>query len=141
MASFIFNGAKAKLGDGSIDWNTDTIKVSLHTSSLTPDKDNDVFFSDIGSEISPVGTYVAGGATLTGTSVTQDNTNDRGVYDANDVQWTGVTSVYRYAIVYKSTGVASTSPVIAVLDYGTDQTVTNAVVDIAWPASGVFSLN
>jgi hypothetical protein len=141
MASFIFNSAKVKLGDGSIDWNTDTIKVSLHTSSLTPDKDADVFFSDIGSEISPSGTYSAGGATLASTTVTQDNTNDRGVYDAADVQWTGVTSVYRYAIVYKSTGVAATSPVIAVLDYGSDQTVTNAVIDIAWPASGVFSLN
>lgn len=140
MASFIFNSAKVKLGDGSIDWNTDTIKVTLHTSSLTPDKDNDVFFSDIGSEIGATGTYSAGGATLTGTAVTQDNTNDRAVYDANDVQWTGVTSAFQYAIIRKDTGVDATSPVIAVLDYGSTQTVTNAVVDIAFPASGVFSL-
>lgn len=140
MASFVYNSGKVKLGDGSIDWDTDTIKVSLHTSTYSPDVDNDVFFSDTSNELSGGG-YTSGGNTLDNCAVTQDNTNDRAIYDADDETFAAFTGTFRYLVVYKDTGVAATSPLICVIDLGSDETITNGSYDITWSAGGVFNLN
>lgn len=141
MASFIYNSAKGKLGDGSIDWNTDTIKMALVTASYTPDQDAHDFFNDVTNEISASGTYTTGGVTLT-CSVTIDNTNNRAIYDATDVSITSFTETFRYGIIYKSTGVSSTSPLIAVIDFtGSNITTTIGTFDVTWSTAGVFNLS
>jgi len=141
MASFIYNSAKGKLGDGSIDWNTDTIKMALVTSSYTPDQDAHDFFNDVTNEIGASGTYSTGGVTLT-CSVTIDNTNNRAIYDAADVSITSFTGTFRYGIIYKSTGVSSTSPLIAVIDFtGSNITTTVGTFDVTWSTGGVFNLS
>ena len=141
MASFIYNSAKGKLGDGSIDWNTDTIKMALVTSTYTPDQDAHDFFNDVTNEIGASGTYSTGGVTLT-CSVTIDNTNNRAIYDAADVSITSFTGTLRYGIIYKSTGVSSTSPLIAVIDFtGSDITTTIGTFDVTWSTGGVFNLS
>ena len=40
MANVIYNSFKSKIMDGSIDLDTDTIKVALVTSSYTPSQDD-----------------------------------------------------------------------------------------------------
>lgn len=141
MASFIPNSAKGKLGDGSIDWNTDTIKMALVTASYTPDQDAHDFFNEVTNEISSSGTYSTGGVTLT-CSVTIDNTNNRAIYDASDVSITSFTGTFRYGIIYKSTGVSSTSPLIAVIDFtGSNITTTVGTFDVTWSTGGVFNLS
>lgn len=140
MASFIYNSAKGKLGDGSIDWNSDTIKMALVTASYTPDQDAHDFFNDVTNEIAANGGYPAGGVTLT-CSVTIDNSNNRAIYDATDLTITPLNgaSTFRYGIIYKSTGVASTSPLIAVIDF-TGANVSTGTFDVTWSAGGVFNL-
>jgi hypothetical protein len=133
-----------QLGDTSvtpIDFKADTIKVSLHTSSYTPDIDAHDFYDDITNEISATG-YTTGGETL-GTKVTsQDNTDDEGVFDAADVVWTITTSATaRYAVIYKSTGTASTSPLVAYINFGEDLSVANGTFTITWNAEGVININ
>lgn len=141
MASFIYNSAKGKLGDGSIDWNTDTIKMACVTSAYTPDQDAHDFFNDVTNEIAANGGYPAGGVTLT-CSVTIDNTNNRAIYDATDVSITSFTGTFRYGIIYKSTGVSSTSPLIAVIDFtGSNITTTVGTFDVTWSTGGVFNLS
>ncbi len=137
MASLIYNVAKVKLGDGSIDFNSDTIKVALVTSSYTPDKDSHAVFSDVTNEVVGTG-YSAGGATLASCTVTQDNTNDRGVYDAADPSWATSALTARGAVIYKSTGVAGTSPIICYIDFGQDYTSSNGTFSIVFNASGIF---
>ena len=49
--------------DGSIDLDTNTIKVALVTRPIRPNQDAHDFFDDITNEVSGTG-YTAGGASL-----------------------------------------------------------------------------
>ncbi len=140
MADVIFNSFKKKIMDGSIDLDTDTIKVALVTSTYTPDQDAHDFFDDVTNEVSGTG-YTAGGASLANKAVTADNTDNEGVFDADDVSWSTSTITARGAVLYKSTGTASTSALIAYLDFGTDKTSTAGTFTIAWNAEGILNLN
>lgn len=138
MAANVYNSAKAKLGNGSIDWDTDTIKVALFTSSYVPNIDTDVFFSDISAnEVTGTG-YTAGGNTLAGASVTVDNTNDRAVYDANDPSWPASTITFRTAVYYKSTGTPSTSALVAYDTQAQDYTSSAGTLGLTLAVTGVF---
>jgi len=137
MADVIYNSFKKKIMDGSIDLDTDTIKVALVTSSYTPVQDTHDFFDDVTNEVSGTG-YTAGGATLGSKTVTQDDTNDRGVFDAADTSWSSSTLTARGAVIYKSTGVASTSPLIGYIDFGTNRTSNVSTFQIVWNADGIL---
>lgn len=136
----LYNSFKKKIMDGSIDLDTDTIKVALCTSSYTPSVDNHDFFDDITNEIVGTG-YTAGGATLTNKVVSQDNTDDEGVFDADDATWSTATLTFRYAIIYKVGAGASSSPLIGYIDFSTDQVSTVGTVTIPWLAEGIINLN
>lgn len=141
MASLVYNSFKKKIMDGSIDLDTDTIKIALVTSSYTPSADNDDFWDDVSAnEVAASGTYSAGGATLTVT-ISQDNTDDEGVFDATDVSWTTATITARYAVIYKSTGVAGTSPLVCLIDFGGNQTSSGGTFAITFAAEGILNLN
>jgi hypothetical protein len=117
--------------DGRVDWDTDVIKVLLLTGSYTPDQDLHDFRDDLGAnEVAASGSYVAGGATVgTRSIVTDGPTNEVRLIGA-DVQWTGFTGAYRYAVIYKSRGgAASADELIAYSDLGA-QSVTNATVTL-----------
>ena len=135
MANVIYNSFKKSIGDGTIDWDTDTIKVALVTSTYTPDIDTHTDFSThITNEVVGTG-YTAGGATLTGNAVTVDTVNDWAEYDANDVTWTTSTITARGAVVYKSTG-----ELISYVDFGSDKISSAGDFKITWHADGVFKL-
>lgn len=137
MADVIYNNAKKFLIDGTIDLDTDTIKVALVTSSYTVDIDTHDYFDDITNEVSGTG-YTAGGATLASKTLTVDTTNDRCKFDAADVSWDPSTITARAAILYKSTGTASTSPLIAYFDFASDKSSSNAEFTITWHADGIM---
>lgn len=140
MVTVIYNAWKTRqLGANAIDFVTDDVKVALTTSSYTVDIDTHDFFNDITNEVSGTG-YTAGGQSLATKSVTQDNTNDRGVFDAADVTWASSTITARYGILYYNTGTASTSPLICQYDFGSDQSSSNGNFTIQWNASGVFAI-
>lgn len=146
MASVIPNSFKGRLmGDTAqiataINLATDTIKLMLVTSSYTPDVDADVFITSAsGSEVSASGTYSAGGITLTITGST-DDTDNEGVMDAADVSVTSATITARYGVVYKDTGTPATSPIIAVIDFGSNQTSTAGTFALAFAAEGILNL-
>jgi|SRR6185436_2337244 len=64
-ATFTFYGnGRKKMWDGSIDLDTDTLKIALCTSSYTPAGDTHDFFDDVTNELSAGSGYTAGGATL-----------------------------------------------------------------------------
>lgn len=140
MADVIYNNFKKLIMNGGIDLDTDTIKVALVTSSYTPDQDTHDFFDDVTNEVVGTG-YTAGGASLANKAVTADNTDNEGVFDADDVAWTTSTITARGAVIYKSTGTASTSALIAYLDFGSDKISTAGTFTIAWNAEGILNLN
>jgi hypothetical protein len=130
--------------NGGIDLDTDTIKVALVTSGYTPNQDTDDNWDDVvpaSNEIVGTG-YTAGGATLSSVTVTVDNTDNEGVFDAADVSWVASTITNaRGAVIYKSTGTASTSKLICYLDFGSDKSTSNGTFQITFNSEGILNLS
>ena len=139
MADVIYNDFKKNIMNGNIDLDTNTIKVMLVTSSYTPDQDAHEFKSSVTNEVSGTG-YVAGGAALANKTVTADDTDNEGVFDADDVTWSSSTIIARGAVIYKDTGNAATSPLICYLDFTTDKSSSNGDFTISWNAEGLVNL-
>lgn len=136
-----YNGYKAALLNGTApDLDNDTIKVAL-LENHTPDIDAHEFWDDVSAdEVSGTG-YTAGGVTLGGATVTADNTDDEGVFDATDATWTGldVGTDISHAIIYHDTTTASTSRLIAYVELSTPSNGGNYT--IAWNAEGIININ
>jgi hypothetical protein len=137
----VVNKAKELLMEGSFDLVNDTIKVMLLTDTHTTDIDAHEYIDDVSAnEVSGTG-YVAGGATLANKTVTKDNTDDEGVFDADDVTWSTSTITARYAVVYKDTGTPATSPILNIIDFGSNQVSTAGDFTIQWGTEGILNIN
>jgi hypothetical protein len=184
----------------AVDYLSDTLKCSLHTSTYAPNLDTHETQSDLTNEVSGTN-YVAGGTTLGSKTVTYTAANSwattaatttayavgdivkpsggnthlyrciiagtsggsaptwptvsgqtvtdgtvtwaeigRGVtqLDAADPSWASATiSGIRYAVISKSTGTASTSPLLWLIDFGADQSVTSGTFTIVLATLGI----
>jgi hypothetical protein len=136
MPSKLYGNFLVKALNKEVDWDTDTIKVALTTSSYTPNQDTHDYFNDVTNEVSGTG-YTAGGNTLGSKTITYDDANNVIVLDAADTTWSSSTITARYAVVYASTGTASTSPLIGYVDFGSDQSSTNGNFTITWDSTGI----
>lgn len=135
MADIVYTSAKRDLANGSLDLDTDTLKMLLTTSTYTPSAAH-AKRSDVTNEITGTG-YTAGGATLGSKTVT--NVGTQGVFDAADVSWATATFTARYAVLYKSRGGASSADeLIKVFDFGVDQVVAGATFTIQFAATGIL---
>ena len=139
MANAKYNSFKADILKGNIDLVNDTIRVMLVTSTYVPNIDTHTFKDDVTNEVTGTA-YVAGGGALGTKTVTQDDTNDKAVFDAADTQWAASTITARGAVIYKDTTVAATSPLICYIDFVTDKTSTAGNFDIAWDAAGILDI-
>jgi len=66
----LYNTAKKYIMNGTIDLDTNTLKLKLHTSASNASTFTLSTFASINNECSARGRYVAGGLALTGVSVT-----------------------------------------------------------------------
>lgn len=140
MANAIFNSFKRDIANGSIDLDTDTIKVMLVDSTYVPNIDTHAKRSDVTGEVTGTG-YTAGGSALANKSVAVDNTNDRAIFDADDVVWATATITARGAVLYKSRGgVATADELVAYIDFGADVSSTAADFTLQFNASGILAL-
>jgi hypothetical protein len=123
-------------GGSEPTWNTtDGVTTTDSGVTWTCRATGDVQFYEI------TGTgYTAGGVTLANQAVTQDNTDNEGVYDADDAVWSSSTLTARGAVIYKDTGTPSTSPLIAWLDFTTDKSSSNGTFQIVWNSEGIVNL-
>lgn len=120
MASLIFNSAVRDEAIASIDYDTDTFKVMLTTSTYTENKDTHAKRSDVTNEVVGTG-YTAGGNTVTVTVGAVDTVNDRVEITLGGTTWPASTITARKAVYYKSRGgVSSADELIAVVDFGSD---------------------
>ncbi|MGE0229317.1 MAG: hypothetical protein AB7U23_12520 [Dehalococcoidia bacterium] len=115
----------------------DTLKVTLHTSTYTPDLDNHDFQNDLTNEVAGTG-YTAGGKTLTTVTFTYTAGTNTWKLDADDVSWTGSTITARYAVVADTTpGTAATNRLLVLVDFGADVVSSGGNFDITWDAAGI----
>jgi hypothetical protein len=140
MPSLLYGNFLLKALNKEVDFDSDTIKVALLTSSYTPNQDTHDYFNDVSTyEVSGTG-YTAGGITLASKTATYDSGTNVIVLDAADVTWASSTITARYAVVYDSTGTASTSPLIGYVDFGSDQSSTNGNFTITWDSTGIVRI-
>lgn len=122
-----------------IDWDTDTIKVMLCTSTYVPDQDAHVY-KDVSVTGEATGTgYTAGGATLGTKTITYDAATNKITLDAADVTWASSTITARYAVIYDDTP-ASNKPLLGYVDFGADQSSSSGNFTITWDAAGIFTI-
>lgn len=124
MASLIYNSAIRDEAIGSIDYDTDTFKVMLVTSSYVENKDTHTKRSDVTNEVVGTG-YTAGGNAVTVTVSAVDTANDRVDITLGGATWPTSTVTARKAVYYKSRGgAAAADEIIAVVDFGADVSTT-----------------
>ena len=120
----------------ALDLDNDTLKIMLVTSAYTPDFGTHDFKADVTNEVVGTG-YTAGGETLTSVTLTQSAGTI--TFDAADVTWTSSTITARAAVIYDDTIV--NDPLICYIDFGSDQSSSSGDFQIAFNASGIFTLD
>jgi len=139
-SSYIYNSAKKEISDGTIDLDADTFYIMI-TNGYTPNIDTHSKRSDVTGEVSGPG-YTAGGVALTGTSVTVDNSDDEGVFDADDVTIPNCSIAGDGAVIYKRRGgLASADELVTYIPFGSTITSSNSNFKITWAAEGIINLN
>lgn len=106
MANALYVKGAEKILGGTIDLDSDTIKVALVKNTYAQNLTTDEFHSTIA-------TYIVGTPqSLSGKSVSG------GKFDADDPTFTAVSAgdTIEALVIYKDTGVSATSPLIAYLD-------------------------
>lgn len=139
MANVIYNAFKKNIMNGAIDLDTDTIKVMLVTSSYTPNQDTHIDRADVTNEVVGDG-YTEGGAALADAAVTQDDTDNEGVFDATDLTWAASSITARGAVIYLATGTAANDLLIAYIDFGADKVSASGNFTIQWASEGILNL-
>ena len=130
MASLIYNSAIDDMARNNIDFDTNTFKAMLVTSSYTPNKDTHDRRDDVTNEVSGTG-YTAGGATSTVT-VTKDTVNDKVTIQFGAVSWASSTITARGCVYYKSRGGASSADeLVAYNDFGSDVSSAGGTFSVA----------
>lgn len=148
------NDAKEELLNGTFALENDTIRVLLldNSQSYTFDPDAHEFVSDItgaGSEMSGTG-YSR--QSLSGKTVSEDTSGDRGVFTADDVTWSGLDAgSIQTIVVYQQVGGDDSTPsddrVLVVLDDDsagslTDlpRTTNGSDVELSWASTGILAI-
>lgn len=139
MANALYDKGRQGFLDGSIDWDTNDIRVVLvNTSGAGTLYTVDLATHDNLDDVA-AGARIATSASLAGATATD------GIADATDITFTAVTGDSVEAlIIYKHTGVESTSKLIAYIDTGTNLPFTpnGGDVTIQWSggANKIFKL-
>ena len=114
-------------------------KVLMCEDAYTPNFDTHDFRNDVTNEVSGTG-YTAGGAALTSTEVTL--ASGLLTFDAADVSWASSTIPNAMAAVfYTNVGASTTDQLISLHDFVTAASTSNGTFQIAWHASGLFTID
>lgn len=136
-----FGNAFLKMLNKEIDWDSDTIKVSLHTSAYTPDQDAHDYQNDLTNEVANGNGYTTGGATLANKTITYTGATNVVKLDADDVSWAASTITARYAVIYDaSPGTAATNPLLGYIDFGQDIVSTGGAFTVTWDSAGILTI-
>jgi len=114
-----------------------TFKISLYTAAASLDANTTVYTTS--DEVVGTG-YTAGGNTLVISVSPTSGNNTAGVptayIDFSDTSWSGASFTARAALIYNST---QGNKAVAVLDFGSDKTVSNTTFQIVFPTADANS--
>jgi hypothetical protein len=115
MSNTLFDKGRQRFAEGAFNWLTDTIKVTMGDSgAYSVNASTHEFYSD-----------VSGSAIITTPATLGSKTTTGGAVDGADVTFTSVSGTsIEFILIYKDTGVAGTSPLIAYIDTATGLPIT-----------------
>lgn len=144
MAAHVFHTTLAKLIDGSIDLNTDDIRVALLMTNTTADTNTDPnFLTDLTLDECDGSGYVR--KSLVTEAVNTDLTNDRAEFDADDVTWTALGNsatgrqIQGY-LIYKHVGADSANIPILFRDFAATINPGGNDLVVQWNVEGILQL-
>lgn len=133
---YVYNKAKQEIGNGTLDLDTSSIKATLVLATYVFDPD--LTFIDDGTA-NDIASHEAAGVTrqtLSGRSVSVDNTNDFAYLSASDLDFPVNTGQsIGGVVIYRDTGSDATSVPIAF--YAQTHTTTGADVSVAFAAAAL----
>ena len=118
---------KAELYQAIHDLTTDTLKIALYTNSATLNETTTAYSTT--NEITGTG-YTAGGVIITG--VTVNSSGYTAYVSFNNPSWTSASFTTRAALIYNF---SKANRSIAVLDFGSNKTVSNNTFLITLPTN------
>ena len=140
VTAFMFGPSLMSTFNKEADWNSDTIKCMLTTSTYVPNQDTHQYKSSVTNEITGTG-YTATGTTLTNPTILYTGATNVFNFDADDAVWSGASFTARIAVVYDSTPATdATRPLLSYVDFGADQTVASATFTIQWATAGIVTI-
>lgn len=137
ITATMYGLAIKSLANKEIDWDTDVIKAVLCSATYVPNQDTHQYASSLAGEL------VSGGyarVTLTAKTTVYTGATNTHTLSAAAFSFVGLTGTFRYlAYVDTQTAVDATSPLIALVDFGADQTATAQDVNVTVDAAGIVS--
>lgn len=145
MSALWYNRGKYSVFGGTISLLSDTIKVMLVSPSYVFNNDHN-FVSEINANEIGAANYVpgfggAGRLALTNKTITEDDTNDWAIFDADDMYWPliGAGANIGGAALIKEVTSDSDSILISFVDL-TDTVTTSSSLLVAWSPLGILKL-
>lgn len=121
-----------------LDLVADTFKVALMQSSYVPDASH-LYFADVAEYEVVGGGYTAGGAAMSSITVQQD-AETGAVYATSDpVSWENSSLSTKFAVIYRDSGDAATSDLVACFDFDGIMQSLNGTFTVTWP-EGIMQL-
>lgn len=142
MANAVYNSFKKGLMQGSYNLGaTPSIYIALVTNSYSPDVDLHAYHDDLTHVMTP--SNAGASFALSSPLVTTNNTSNQGVLDGSDILLANVTfgTDVRACVLFGSSGNGSANdPLMAYVDFTTDQSVTAGTFQITWASGGILAL-
>jgi len=126
MATNWSNRAKLEMLKATVDLDTDVVKGILMASGYSFNPATHEKYADVSaSEHATASGYTAGGNTLAGIALSQDDTNAMGIAAWNNTSWTasGGNITAAGMIIFDDTTTVPADLILGYIDFGSDQTV------------------
>ena len=140
MAVKVYNAAKTGFADGSIDWDTNTIKIMLLGTAYVPDADH-ANVAAITDEMTGEG-YTR--LTLVNCNVVNNLATDKAELRADEPTWNAITMGKQCGgvVIYKDNGADASSIPICYLDgAGFPALINGGSFKISWHADGIINFS
>lgn len=145
MAStmYVFNSFRKYVGDGTLDLDTDNVKLGLLTNAYSINLGHTVLTDVSGSEVSNGNGYTTGGILLANKTLTYSGTTAK--WQADNPVFSALTKTFRWAFLYanKTVGGVIDPLILAILLDNTpaDIVVSGADYSIQWHATnGILTI-
>jgi hypothetical protein len=136
-----YNHGLEEIMRGHVEFDADTFKVVLLGSGYSFLRTGNNGYANISAQEITAAGYSAGGETLAGLTVVQNDTANNAKWDATDVTWTSLaTTTIAHLVCYDDTITATVAdPLIFRMEIGTNSN--GGDYSVIWNASGILVLS